>query len=366
MITSPARGADRAVGAYGPPPRALSASTALVVLLLGSLALRLTIAYILFPASGFGSDIGTLRGVGADHGASRGPAASTRTRASSTIRPATCYVLWPIGLLAQGLGGGDPSALATDAHQAPAHADRHRGRAGCCTGWCWAGRGHRGAPRAWRSRPRRSTCSTRSPGTTRRSGARPIPWARSWCCSVSRRSCVATARVPRSWPCWRRWSSPSSGWCSSRSWRCCSCGATCSVPARDPGTRRGARHGSRGWLAREQGPLRLVTSAVVALVTFHVLALPFGMGIPDYLQLMGEHRGGYEYLTRQRLQPVGAGRRSRATSRWRSTCPLVSRTRCTVLGPCPAVVVGALLLVAGFLYGLANAARGATSGGPSS
>ena len=59
MITSPARAADRVVGASGPPPRALSASTALVLLLLGGLALRFTIAYILFPASGFPSDVGT-------------------------------------------------------------------------------------------------------------------------------------------------------------------------------------------------------------------------------------------------------------------------------------------------------------------
>ena len=47
------------VGVSEPPPGALAASTSLVVLLLGALALRLTIAYILFPASGFESDIST-------------------------------------------------------------------------------------------------------------------------------------------------------------------------------------------------------------------------------------------------------------------------------------------------------------------
>src|SRR6478735_664067 len=51
--------ASMADGAAGRPLRALSATPALILLLLGGLALRLAIAYVLFPGSGFGSDLGT-------------------------------------------------------------------------------------------------------------------------------------------------------------------------------------------------------------------------------------------------------------------------------------------------------------------
>ena len=89
MITSPARAADRVVGASGPPPRALSASTALVLLLLGGLALRLTIAYILFPASGFPSDVSSYVSWAMTM-AHEGPGGFYASAGSATIHRGTC------------------------------------------------------------------------------------------------------------------------------------------------------------------------------------------------------------------------------------------------------------------------------------
>ncbi len=112
MIASPARAADRVVGASGPPPRALSASTALVLLLLGGLALRFTIAYILFPASGFATDVSTYVSWALTHGEPRSRRL-LRERRLRDYPPGYLYVLWPIGVLANVFGGTDPASLAT-------------------------------------------------------------------------------------------------------------------------------------------------------------------------------------------------------------------------------------------------------------
>ena len=119
MITSPARGADRVVGVPGPPPKALAASTTLVVLLLGALALRFTIAYILFPASGFESDISTYVSWAMTM-AREGAAGFYANAGFIDYPPGYLLVLWPIGLVAQAFGGGDPAAIATPLIKLPA------------------------------------------------------------------------------------------------------------------------------------------------------------------------------------------------------------------------------------------------------
>ena len=57
-----------------------------------------------------------------------------------------------------------------------------------------------------------------------------------------------------------------------------------------------------------------MTSLVVGLVVFHVVALPFGLDVPGYLRLIGEHGGRLRVPVGQRLQPLGA-RRARAATR---------------------------------------------------
>ena len=109
----------------------------------------------------------------------------------------------------------------------------------------------------------------------------------------------------------------------------------------------------RGWLARVQGWPRLVTSGVVALLTFHVLALPFGMGIPDYLALMGRTAAGYEYLTVNAFNPWAlVGLDGNDALAW--AMPFWQSDLVPVVASVSAFAIGALLLVGGFLYGLAN------------
>ena len=91
------------------------------------------------------------------------------------------------------------------------------------------------------------------------------------------------------------------------------------------------------------------------------------MGIPGYLELMGSTASGYEFLTVNAFNPWALVGVDGPDSPLALGDALLGRpTPCPLLGPLPAVAIGALLLVAGFLYGLANACCSATSGGPSS
>ena len=111
MTSTPAHGVDRVHGASGRPLRALSATPALIILLLAGLALRLVVAYVLFPDSGFKTDLSTYTSWAltlADHGAS-GFYANV---GFSDYPPGYMYVLLPIGLLAKLLAPGDPASVA--------------------------------------------------------------------------------------------------------------------------------------------------------------------------------------------------------------------------------------------------------------
>jgi dolichyl-phosphate-mannose--protein O-mannosyl transferase len=123
----------------------------------------------------------------------------------------------------------------------------------------------------------------------------------------------------------------------------------------------------RGWLSREQGFLRLLTSAAVALIVFTVVAAPFEvpsavagepatrMWIPEYLRLMSSTAGGYAYLSVNAYNLwalVATDGHTPLASAWDwspDTTPF--------LGPIPGVVVGATLLVLGFLWGIWRAGR---------
>ena len=107
-------------------------------------------------------------------------------------------------------------------------------------------------------------------------------------------------------------------------------------------------------LARHQGPLRLLTSILAAVVAFFVLALPFGMGPVEYLERMSGTAGGYGYLSVNAFNAwalVGSD----------GTPPLASSLSWSddtvpLLGPLPGVAIGAVLLVAGFLWGTVRGA----------
>ncbi len=103
MTSTLAQGVGRSPGEPVRPLRALALSPALIVLLLGGLALRLTIAYVLFPASGFESDLASYASW-AGSMAEYGPGGFYENAGFADYPPAYLYVLWAIGLLA-GAGG---------------------------------------------------------------------------------------------------------------------------------------------------------------------------------------------------------------------------------------------------------------------
>ncbi len=360
MITSPARAADRVVGASGPPPRALSASTALVLLLLGGLALRLTIAYILFPASGFPSDVASYVSWAmsmAEHSPGNFYAALAAGQSFIDYPPGYLYVLWPIGAIAQAFGGSDPWSLATALVKIPPMlVDVAVGYVlyRLVLGWAWPGRRAEalalGAAALYLFNPV-TLYDSALWGQTDSVGALVIllgvaALVRGNSEGAALLGTLAALVKPQFGLVLiplvavllirRHLLRPGSG------------------PRRSPW----GPSWLRGWLAREQGWPRLITSAVVALVTFHVVALPFGMGITGYLEMMTSTAGGYPYLSVNAFNAwalIGSdGAQPIALSsmlggyQWSSdTSPL--------LGPLPGVVIGGALLVAGFLYGLGNA-----------
>ncbi len=109
-----------------------------------------------------------------------------------------------------------------------------------------------------------------------------------------------------------------------------------------------------GWLEREQGVWRLVSSALVGLGLLVLLLLPFNLDIVEFVALIVQTAGGYPWLSVNAYNLwalIGAG----------GTDPLAfggywSSDTVPLLGPLPGVAIGTFLLVAGFLVGLARLA----------
>src|SRR5918999_3984482 len=113
--STPAAGAERVYGASGRSPRGSAAIPALVTLLLAGLALRLTIAYVLFPESGFATDISSFVSWALTL-ADVGPGGFYDSAGFADYPPGYLYVLWMVGLAANALGplaGGDTGGVAT-------------------------------------------------------------------------------------------------------------------------------------------------------------------------------------------------------------------------------------------------------------
>ena len=316
--------------ASGRPPRALAATPALVLLLLGGLALRLTIAYVLFPASGLRQRPRDVRVVGADAWRSTARAASTPTPGFSDYPPGYLYVLWPIGADRAGVR-----------RQRPGRPGRRRSSSSrrCSStsrsgyvlyrlvlGWAWPGRRAEalalGAAALYVFNPvtfydsalwgqtdaagalvlllgvaalvRGNSEGAAALGVARGAGQAPVrcrPRSRSSAVVLLQRHLLRPGSGPRS-------------------------------------TARGARRGCGAGWPGEQGPAALVTSlAGRGSVTFHVVALPFGMGVPSYLRADERHGGRLPVPVGQRLQPLGAHRLGRHTRRWPMRRDLVVRHR---------------------------------------
>ena len=110
----------------------------------------------------------------------------------------------------------------------------------------------------------------------------------------------------------------------------------------------------RGWFERERGAWRLVSSAVASLVVLLVVITPFSLDPIGFAQQMAQTAGGYPYLSVNAYNPwalVGSG----------GDQPLAfgggwSKDTIPLLGPIPGFLIGTLFLAAGFALGLARVA----------
>ena len=109
-----------------------------------------------------------------------------------------------------------------------------------------------------------------------------------------------------------------------------------------------------GWFQDQQGFVRLVSSAAVGLVVLIALLAPFRLDPISFIELMARTAGGYPWLSVNAYNPwalVGSGGAAPLAfgGGWSSdTIPL--------LGPLPAFAIGTALLVAGFALGAARLA----------
>ncbi len=109
-----------------------------------------------------------------------------------------------------------------------------------------------------------------------------------------------------------------------------------------------------GWLARVQGWPRLASAFIAAWLAFFALALPFGMGPLEYLERMFGTAGGYGYLSVNAYNLwalIGSGDTPALASSLGWSDDTVG-----LIGPVPGVVIGAALLVVGFLWGTVRGA----------
>jgi Gpi18-like mannosyltransferase len=107
------------------------------------------------------------------------------------------------------------------------------------------------------------------------------------------------------------------------------------------------------WLATEQGPWRLVSSALISFAVLLLLIVPFSLDIGGFINLMENTAGGYQYLSVNAYNPwalIGSN----------GQMPLAfgggwSPDTVPLLGPLPGVVIGAALLLVGFAVGVVRA-----------
>ncbi len=346
MTTTLAQGVSRRPGDPIRPLRALALSPALIVLLLAGLALRLTIAYVLFPASGFESDLASYTAWAATL-AEHGPAGFYAHSGFSDYPPAYLYVLWALGSLVG--AGGDPGDLIK---LPPILFDVGVGYTiyRLLRGWTWPG----------------SRSETLALAAAALYLFNPVSFYDSALWGQS--DAVGALVVLLGMAALIRGNSEGAAVLAVTAALVKPQFGVVLIPLVlfvllkrhlvRPGS--GPRHQpwapsrAAAWLAREQGWPRLLTAFVVAWVTFFVIALPFGMGPLEYLDRMFSTAGGYGYLTVNAYNPwaligVGGAPSLAAGFNWiEDTLPL--------LGPLPGVVLGAFLLLVGFLWGTLRAA----------
>ncbi len=355
MTAPQADGADRISGAAKSLLRPSTALPGLAILLLVGLVIRLTLAYVLLPGSGFESDIGTFT-AWALRLAEQGPGSFYATAGFADYPPGYLYVLWLIGglghLLAP-LGNTDPASATGALIKLPAifgdllvgfllyrivrswrapRLDAHR--VGLIAAGLylfnpvtWYDSAIWGQTDAFGALITLVTVAALVRGNSEGASALALLAA-----LIKPQFGIVLLPIVGIVLLRRHLLRPGSG-------------------PRNPVL---APNGFRSWFESEQGPWRLVSSATVSLLLLLVLLVPFSLDIFGFIGQMQKTAGGYPYLSVNAYNPwalIASGGRD----------PLAfgggwSEDTVRLVGPLPGVVIGGVLLALGFAIGVARAA----------
>ena len=350
-MTAPrADGADRTPSA-GRQRWAGAAVGSLAVLLLVGLLLRLTIAYVLLPGSGFESDIGTFTAWAVQLG-QQGPGSFYASAGFADYPPGYLYVLWLLGGLGNLLGplaqGGAGAATSALIKLPPMLADIGVGAV-----LFWMVRASRAG------RPNADRLALVAAGLY---VLNPVTWYDSaiW----GQTDAVGALLILLTIAALVRGNSEGASVLAVLAALTKPQFGVVVLPVvaivllrrhlLRPGTnpRNHVLLPARfaGWFETEEGIWRLVSSAVSALVVLLLLLAPFSMDVFRFLNQMAGTAGGYPWLSVNAYNPwalLGAGGADPLAfgGGWSSdTVPL--------LGPLPGVAIGVVLLVVGFAVGV--------------
>ncbi|CAN5679362.1 hypothetical protein BH18CHL1_BH18CHL1_05590 [soil metagenome] len=356
MSSTPANGVDRAHGASPRHTRAFGTVAALVIVLAAGLALRLTIAYILFPGSGFETDLASYTSWALTL-AEVGPGRFYEVVTFADYPPAYLYILWPLGLLAQALApfsGGDAAAATGALIQLPSiAADVGVALLLFRMIAAWSGRPGREAARLgifaaalYMFNPL-TWYDSALWGQTDAVGALVMLVGLGLLLRGHSEGAVISAVVAGL-------VKPQFGVVLAPIVAVVLIRRHLIARGSGPSARPRLPSAVASWFEREQGPLRLITSAAAGLLTLLLLISPFSLDIPGFIELVTSTAGGYPYLTVNAYNLwalVGSG----------GDPPLVavfswSSDMVPFIGPIPGVLIGSLLLAAAFLLGLARLA----------
>jgi Gpi18-like mannosyltransferase len=350
-VTAPqAGGAGRSSAGLARPTTAGAASSALLILLLLGLALRLTIAYVLLPGSGFATDIGSFA-AWADRLAAVGPGGFYAPGYFVDYPPGYMYVLWLLGGLSNILQpAGGTSALvklpAMLADVGVAFVLYHIVR-----GWlAKTGRAERLAllaagiylfnPVTW--------YDSAVWGQTDGVGALVIVLGLAALIRGNSEGAFAMAVLAAM-------VKPQFGVVLAPLVVVVLLKRHLFAPGSGPRNRAWLPAFAREWFEEEQGPRRLISAAIVGTLLLFAMIIPFGLDIPGLIAIFARAAGGYEFLTINAyniwaLIGAGGGQPLVNGGYWNGSPDTVA-----LLGPLPGVVIGALLLGIGFVIGLARA-----------
>ncbi|HEY8168291.1 MAG TPA: phospholipid carrier-dependent glycosyltransferase [Candidatus Limnocylindrales bacterium] len=356
-MTTPGAGApDRGLGASTRSVRAPSAVPALTILLLAALALRLIIAYVLLPKSGFESDLGTFT-AWAFRMVEVGAAGFYDVPGLSDYPPAYMLVLGFLGRLGQIIGAADGTGVATTTallKMPPILADIATGALLYVVAMRWFG-----------DRPRGGQLALLAAALY---VFNPVTWYDSaiWgqvdaigalltlamvALLVEGHEEAATAVTVLA-----GLAKPQYGVVLVPLLAVVLLRRHLLLPGSGPRVTAGPSW-YRRWCEHETGIWRLVSSAAVGASLLVVVVAPFGLDMPGLIIQYGRAAGTYAYLTVNALNPwalVGSGDQSAMVEaglgRWPSDT-------IGLIGPVPGVVIGTVLLVGGFVVGLALLVR---------